>query len=87
MAVPTHPDEVPYATSRTDLAATPKAWLIGEVIRLRRLLDDCWEAAGLLNPSFTGQYEQAWEQPSDLVDQIEELCSDARHCRENHSED
>ena len=51
--------------------------LKGEIRRLRNLLNDCWGAAGLLGSGFTGQPYQAWEEPSDLVGQIDELACDA----------
>lgn len=51
--------------------------LIGEIRRLRGILDECWDAAGLLTSKMTHQPWQAWEQPSDLVMQIHDLWSDA----------
>lgn len=62
-----------------DLKLQPGAYsenvLVGEIRRLRHLLCECWEAAGLLGDNWTGQPYQAWEEPSDLVAQIEELWS------------
>lgn len=51
--------------------------LVAEINRLRRLLNECWDAAGLLNADMTGQPYQAWEEPSDLVAEIEKLCAKA----------
>lgn len=51
--------------------------LKGEIRRLRNLLNECWESAGLLGSRMTGQPYQAWEEPSDLVMQIDELHCDA----------
>jgi len=51
--------------------------LKGEIRRLRNLLNECWEAAGLLGPQMTGQPYQAWEEPSDLVMRIDDLHADA----------
>lgn len=47
--------------------------LFAEIRRLRLLLNRCWDAAGLLNSRMTGRPSQAWEEPSDLVAEIEEL--------------
>lgn len=74
---------MPYALTREDLAAAPKAWVIDEVLRLRKLLNECWAAAGLLGANMTGQPYQAWEEPSDLVGQIEDLASDAQNYRDS----
>ena len=79
---PVDESQMPYALTPEHLATAPKPWVINEVLRLRRLLDDCWAAAGLLGPGMTGQPFQAWEEPSDLVRQIEQLASDASNYRE-----
>jgi len=63
------------------------AVLIGEIRRLRDILDECWEAAGLLGSNMTHRPWQAWEQPSDLVMQIHELSSDAQAYREGEYEE
>lgn len=51
--------------------------LKGEIRRLRNILNECWAAAGLLGSRMTGQPFQAWEEPTDLIPQIEELAMDA----------
>jgi len=61
--------------------------LKGEIRRLRNLLNDCWDAAGLLGSAATKQPWQAWEEPSDLLDQIYELSSDAEAYRNDEDRD
>lgn len=56
--------------------------LKGEIRRLRTLLNECWAASGLLGSSMTGQPYQAWEEPSDLVSQIDDLHADAQEYRD-----
>ena len=79
---PAAQDDMPYALTVEDLAAAPKAWVIDEVLRLRKLLTQCWDATGLLGANMTGQPFQAWEEPSDLLGKIEELASDAQSYRD-----
>jgi hypothetical protein len=43
----------------------------------RAVLCQCWDASGLLDDQMTGIPGQAWEVPSDLVGQVEELASKA----------
>lgn len=71
------PADVPYMVTAQDLAIVPKAWLIDEVLRLRGILNEAWAAAGLLGAAATKQPYQAWEEPTDLIPQIEQLASDA----------
>ncbi len=61
--------------------------LKGEIRRLRNLLNDCWASAGLLGSDWTKQPWQAWEEPSDLVSQIDELHSDADAYRNDEDRD
>lgn len=61
----------------------PPAVLAAEVRRLRKLLNECWAAAGLLGSGMTGQPYQAWEEPTDLLPQIEQLAMDAECYRES----
>lgn len=68
-------DEIVYDVQVLD--AYDASTLRGEIIRLRNLLDECWEAAGLLGSRMTQQPWQSWEEPSDLVMQIHDLYSDA----------
>lgn len=55
--------------------------LKGEIRRLRDILNDCWKAAGLLSPKMTDQPFQAWEEPTDLIPEIEVLAMDADEYR------
>ncbi len=64
----------------------PTDVLKGEIRRLRNLLNDCWDSAGLLSAKMTGQPYQAWEEPSDLLFQIQDLHSDAQAYREEGEE-
>lgn len=82
----TKPQDVPYLLTKEELAIVPKSWLIDEALRLRGILDEAWIASGLLGSRMTGQPYQAWEEPTDLIGQIEELASDADCWREHESE-
>jgi hypothetical protein len=43
----------------------------------RLILDECWDASGLLCSRMTGQPRQSWEQGDDLIQQITELAERA----------
>lgn len=75
-------DEIQYDIAITP-GSFPEAVLIGELRRLRGILDRCWFESGLLGPNMTGNEAQAWEEPSDLEGQISELWSDAQSFRES----
>ena len=51
--------------------------LKGEIIRLRKLLTDCWDVTGLLSGCGTGEEWMAWEDDSDLLPQLESMAADA----------
>lgn len=80
--VPVDESDMPYAIGAAASSAASKSWVINEVLRLRALLNECWAAAGLLGSAATGQPYQAWEEPSDLVRQVEQLAADADNYRE-----
>lgn len=63
------------------------ATLVGEIERLRRLLDRCWAAAGLARVKKTGMMFQAWEECSPLVASIEDNRSDADELRTKEAEE
>jgi hypothetical protein len=74
-------DSIVYRITKEELAASTHEELVGEVERLRDLLIRCWQASGLLGERMTGQPFQAWEEPSDLIAQIDQLWSDAENWR------
>lgn len=61
--------------------------LRGEIRRLRNLLNECWDASGLLGANWTKQPYQAWEEPSDLVSHIGDIKGDLDAMREEHSDE
>lgn len=71
-----------YRITKEELAASTHEELVAEVIRLRALLNRCWQSAGLLGAGTTGRPCQAWEEPSDLVAQIDDNWTEAQLYRD-----
>lgn len=74
-------ESIVYRVTKEELAGSTHEELVAEVERLRDLLARCWQASGLLGANMTGQPYQAWEEPSDLIGQIDQLYSNSEDYR------